>query len=135
MREFNLLINGRLTPGALSMNVINPATGEVLTSCPRADARQLDAAVQAAKAAFPAWSRQSTAARRTKIMAIADALEARVDELARLLTAEQGKPLKEAMGEIGGSAAVLRVLGALDLPSKILKEDAKEKIVEHRTPL
>jgi acyl-CoA reductase-like NAD-dependent aldehyde dehydrogenase len=135
MNEFHMIINGRAVPGAQTMNVINPATGEVLTSCPRADARQLDAAVQAAKAAFPAWSRQSTAARRAKIMAIADALEARVDELARLLTAEQGKPLKEAMGEIGGSAAILRILGALDLPSKILKEDAKEKIVEHRTPL
>jgi acyl-CoA reductase-like NAD-dependent aldehyde dehydrogenase len=135
MNEFHMIINGRAVPGAQTMNVINPATGEVLTSCPRADARQLDDAVQAAKAAFPAWSRQSTAARRAKIMAIADALEARTDELARLLTAEQGKPLKEAMGEIGGSAAILRILGALDLPSKILKEDAKEKIVEHRTPL
>jgi acyl-CoA reductase-like NAD-dependent aldehyde dehydrogenase len=135
MNAFNMIINGRAVPGAQTMNIINPATGEVLTTCPRADAAQLDAAVQAAKNAFPAWSRQSTAARRAKIMAIADALEARTDELARLLTAEQGKPLKEAMGEIGGSAAILRILGALDLPSKILKEDAKEKIIEHRTPL
>src|ERR1700677_803768 len=135
MNAFNMIINGRAVAGAQTMNIINPATGEVLTTCPRADAAQLDAAVQAAKAAFPAWSRQSTAARRAKIMAIADALEARTDEFARLLTAEQGKPLKEAMGEIGGSAAILRILGALDLPSKILKEDAKEKIIEHRTPL
>jgi acyl-CoA reductase-like NAD-dependent aldehyde dehydrogenase len=96
MKEFNLMINGRLTPGALSMDVINPATGEVLTTCPRADAKQLDIAVQAAKAAFPAWAKHSVSARRAKIMAIADGLEARMDELARLLTAEQGKPLREA---------------------------------------
>jgi len=135
MKEFNLLINGRLTPGALGMDVINPATGEVLTTCPRADAKQLDTAVQAAKAAFPGWARQSVAARRARIMAIADDLESRIDEFARLLTAEQGKPLREAMGEIGGSAAILRILAGLDLPAKVLLDNDKEKIVEHRTAL
>ena len=84
MKEFNLLINGRFTPGALTMDVINPATGKVLAISPRADAKQLDTAVQAAKAAFPAWSRLSVATRRAKIMAIADGVEARLDELARL---------------------------------------------------
>jgi acyl-CoA reductase-like NAD-dependent aldehyde dehydrogenase len=135
MKPFHLIINGRSVPGALTMDVINPATGDVLTQCPRADAKQLDTAVQAAKAAFPAWSRLSVDVRRAKIMAIADGLEARIDELARLLTAEQGKPLREAMGEIGGSAAILRILAALDLPAKVLMEDSKEKIIEHRTPL
>jgi acyl-CoA reductase-like NAD-dependent aldehyde dehydrogenase len=135
MKEFNLLINGRFTPGALTMDVINPATGAVFARSPRADAKQLDAAVQAAKAAFPAWSRLSVATRRAKIMAIADGVEARLDELARLLTAEQGKPLRDAMGEVGGAAAVLRILAALDLPDKVLLDDAKEKIIEHRTPL
>src|SRR5258705_11102640 len=135
MKEFNLLITGRLTPGALTMNVINPATGEAFAASPRADAKQLDAAVQAAKAAFPAWSRLDVAARRAKIMAIADGVEGRLDELARLLTAEQGKPLRDAMGEIGGAAAILRGLAALELPEKGLLEDAKEKIIENRAPL
>ncbi len=135
MKEFNLLINGRLTPGALTMNVVNPATGEAFAASPRADAKQLDAAVQAAKAAFPAWSRLNVAARRAKIMAIADGIEGRLDELARLLTAEQGKPLRDAMGEVGGAAAILRVLASLELPNKVLLDDAKEKIIEHRTHL
>jgi acyl-CoA reductase-like NAD-dependent aldehyde dehydrogenase len=135
MKPFHMIINGRQVQGALTMDVINPATGEVLATCPRADAKQLESAVQAAKAAFPAWAKLGVPARRAKIMAIADGLEARIDELARLLTAEQGKPLREAMGEIGGSAAILRILAALDLPTKVLMEDAKEKIVEHRTPL
>jgi acyl-CoA reductase-like NAD-dependent aldehyde dehydrogenase len=135
MKEFNLLINGRLIPGALTMNVINPATGEAFAASPRADAKQLDAAVQAAKAAFPAWSKLNVAARRAKIMAIADGVEGRLEELARLLTAEQGKPLRDAMGEIGGAAAILRILASLDLPNKVLLDDAKEKIIEHRTPL
>jgi acyl-CoA reductase-like NAD-dependent aldehyde dehydrogenase len=135
MKEFNLLINGRLTPGALTMNVVNPATGEAFAASPRADAKQLDAAVQAAKSAFPAWSKLKVAARRAKIMAIADGIEGRLDELARLLTAEQGKPLRDAMGEVGGAAAILRILASLELPNKVLLDDAKEKIIEHRTPL
>src|ERR1700728_3075316 len=135
MKPFHLIINGCSVPGALTMEVINPATGEVLTTCPRADAKQVEMAVQAAKAAFPAWSKQTVDARRAKIMAIADGLEARIDELARLLTAEQGKPLREAMVEIGGSVAILRTLAALDLPAKILFDNDKQKIIEHRPAL
>jgi acyl-CoA reductase-like NAD-dependent aldehyde dehydrogenase len=135
MKPFQLIINGRQVPGALTMDVINPATGEVLTTCPRADSEQVDLAVQSAKAAFPAWAKLGMAARRAKIMSIADGIEARKDELARLLTAEQGKPLREAFAEIGNAAAILRVLSAFDLPIKVLKENANEKVIEHRTPL
>jgi len=135
MQAYNLLINGRLVPGASTLDVINPATGEVLAVAPRADAAQLDEAVAAAKAAFPAWAALTMAARREKLFAIADALEARMDEFARLLTAEQGKPFADAMGEVGGSVYMLRILGALDLPNKILREDETQKIIEHRTPL
>ena len=53
---FRLLIDGELRDGAAQMEVINPATGAVLTECARADAVQLDEAVAAANAAFPAWS-------------------------------------------------------------------------------
>ncbi len=135
MSDYRLLINGQLTPGALSMDVLNPATGDVITSCPRADAAQLEAAVQAAKAAFPSWSKLTTETRRAKLFAIAASLEARLDEFARLLTTEQGKPLADATGEIGGAVAMLRILGSMELPTKILKEDENEKIVQHRTPL
>lgn len=135
MSDYRLLINGQLTQGAMSMDVLNPATGEVISQCPRADAAQAEAAVQAAKNAFPTWSKLPIETRRAKIFAIADSLEARLDEFARLLTTEQGKPLADATGEIGGAVAMLRILGSMELPSKILKEDEKEKIVEHRTPL
>src|ERR1700722_6644568 len=51
--EFNLLINGRLVPGAATFDVINPATEDLLAVCPRADLNQLNQPVAAAKAAFP----------------------------------------------------------------------------------
>ena len=100
---YKMLINGKLVDGAKTLDVINPATGDVLAACPRADEAQLNQAVAAAKAAFPAWSAPSFAERRKKLEAIADALEARADEFARLLTQEQGKPL--AAGDRRGHAA------------------------------
>ena len=56
MNDFRLLINGRLVKGTSTLDVINPATGRILTAAPRADQAQLDQAVAAAKTAFPAWS-------------------------------------------------------------------------------
>jgi acyl-CoA reductase-like NAD-dependent aldehyde dehydrogenase len=135
MKEFKLLIGGQLVSGASSMDVINPATGEVLVVCPRADEAQLNAAVAAAKAAFPAWAKVSIEQRREKLNAIANDMEARMDEFARLLTSEQGKPVPEAMMEMGGAVAMLRILSSFDLPVTVLQDDANEKVVQHRTPL
>jgi acyl-CoA reductase-like NAD-dependent aldehyde dehydrogenase len=56
MSDFRLLINGKLVEGAGTLDVINPATGRILTAAPRADRAQLDQAVAAAKTAFSAWS-------------------------------------------------------------------------------
>jgi hypothetical protein len=55
MRKFKLLINGKLVSGGARLDVINPATEEVLVEAPRADRAQLNEAIAAAKAAFPAW--------------------------------------------------------------------------------
>ena len=135
MGTFNLLINGSFTPGASTMKVINPATGEAVAECARADSKQLNEAVQAAKAAFPAWSGTDVAERREKLLAIANGLEARCEEFAKLLTAEQGKPLKDANEEIMGSVIIMRMLAALELPEKVLNEDETGKYIEHRSPL
>jgi acyl-CoA reductase-like NAD-dependent aldehyde dehydrogenase len=136
MSAYKLVINGRLVPGASTMKVINPATEEAVAECPRADEKQLNDAVAAAKAAFPAWSATSVQERRAKLMAIADGIEAQASELAALLTAEQGKPLGDAMGEVMGTVIMMRMLAALDLPEKkILGEDPGHIYFEHRKPL
>jgi acyl-CoA reductase-like NAD-dependent aldehyde dehydrogenase len=135
MREFRLLINGRLVPGVARLDVINPATEEVLAQAPRADRAQLDEAIAAAKAAFPAWSAKPVRERGALLAELADALEARRDEFARLLTLEQGKPLSEADWEMGFAVDVMRHYATLDLPDQVLKEDATRKIVRQQRPL
>jgi len=135
MSAYKLLIGGKLVPGATTLNVINPATEEGLAVAPRADRAQLDQAVAAAKAAFPAWSAKPIRERGALLVKLADGMEARQAELARLLTEEQGKPLPGAMGEIAAAIGRIRYFATLDLPSKVLKEDATQKVVEQHRPL
>src|SRR5271165_1130414 len=131
----SLLINGNLTPGDLEMQVLNPATEEVLASCPRASKRQLDEAVAAAKAAFPAWAATPIEHRRAAVVKMADIIEVNVGELARLLTSEQGKPLPDATREVMGMAAFFRYFGSLDLPMKVIESSGKRRVEAHRRPL
>ncbi len=130
-----LLINGELVPGAATMDVINPATGRPLTRCPRADLGQLNAAVAAAKAAFPAWSRRSWDDRKKLLIALAEALASQHEEFARLMTLEQGKPLDQARYEIGGAIAMIHAFTQMKIEPKVLREDAAHKIVQLRAPL
>ena len=115
MSDYQLLIDGKLVAGDQTMPVLNPASEEVLEQCPRASKNQLDAAVAAAKAAFPAWAATPIEERRKLVIQMADAIEANANELARLLTSEQGKPLADATGEVLGMAAFFRYLGSLCL--------------------
>jgi acyl-CoA reductase-like NAD-dependent aldehyde dehydrogenase len=95
----------------------------------------LDQAVAAAKAAFPAWAAKPIRERGALIVKIADTLEAHRAEFTRLLTEEQGKPLAESEYEMTAAIGRLRYFATLDLPPRLLKEDATQKIVEERTPL
>lgn len=74
MADYKLLIGGQLVAGDAVMDVINPATEEVLAVCPRASEAQLDAAVAAGKAAFPAWAHTPIAERRAMLLKLADGL-------------------------------------------------------------
>ena len=133
--RFKLLIDGELVPGDAEMDVINPATGEVLDVCPRASERQLDQAVDAANSAFAAWARTSSAARAALLVKLADALSARAEEFSRLLTQEQGKPLSEATAEIAYAEAFIRHFSTLSLQPRRIESGESRRIDVFRRPL
>jgi acyl-CoA reductase-like NAD-dependent aldehyde dehydrogenase len=135
MGEFKMLIDGKLEDGDQSMDVINPATAQAFAQAPRASKAQLDRAVAAAKAAFPAWSQTPIAERKAKLAAIADVIQANAADLARILTQEQGKPIGDATGEVYGAAAFFRYFTMLDLPVKVLDDSDARKVEVHRRPL
>ena len=134
-REFRLLIGGRLVPGASSFEVINPATEQVVAACPKADLAQLNQAVAAAKAAFPAWAATPLAERSRLLVQLSEAIGANMGELAPLLTQEQGKPLGGAQYEIGGASAIVRVFAGMQLPETVLRDTPEARIVRQRAPL
>ncbi|MGA0603999.1 aldehyde dehydrogenase family protein [Caulobacter sp. KR2-114] len=135
MEDFKLLIGGALEAGDSTMDVINPATEAVLAQAPRASKAQLDKAVAAAKAAFPAWSATPIEERKKALLAIADAIQNNAAELARLLTQEQGKPIGDATGEVYGAAAFFRYFTALDLPVKVIDDSPNRRVEQRRRPL
>ncbi|MEQ9145199.1 MAG: aldehyde dehydrogenase family protein [Parvibaculaceae bacterium] len=135
MSAFKLLINGEMVDGDQTMEVINPATEQPVATCARASEAQLNAAVAAAKAAFPGWAATPIDERKKAVNAIADAIEAHGEELARLLVQEQGKPLGDAMGEVFGTAAFFRYFTTLDLPVKVLDDSEGRRVEAHRKPL
>jgi acyl-CoA reductase-like NAD-dependent aldehyde dehydrogenase len=133
--DYGLLIDGTLVEGASTLDVINPATGRLLSTAPRADADQAERAIAAAKRAFPAWSKLAFAERRVYLEKLAAAFDARSEEFARLLTQEQGKPLDQARYEVMGTIAALSYFAGQALSPRTLRETADERIIEQRYPL
>ncbi|MEK4564259.1 NAD-dependent succinate-semialdehyde dehydrogenase [Alkalihalobacillus sp. FSL R5-0424] len=105
----NFYINGEWIGEELEKtDVYNPATGEVVDQVPKGGEREAKAAVDAAHGAFPEWAAK-TAYERSELLEKWHALiEEHQDELARTMTEEQGKPLKEATGEIAYSNAFIK---------------------------
>ncbi len=108
-------INGQwVTPhGTETIDVLNPSTEETVATLPLGTAEDVDDAVAAAKAAFPAWSQTTTEERASYLDKIAAGLEARADELARIISQEVGMPLKAS-----------RIIQA-GLPNRTFKSYAK----------
>lgn len=82
------------------MDVLNPATEEVVESVPSAGPEDVDRAVQAAARAFPQWRETDAEARGAKLRKLAELVKANRKELGETLTKEQGKPAMEAAGEV-----------------------------------
>jgi succinate-semialdehyde dehydrogenase/glutarate-semialdehyde dehydrogenase len=124
----DLYINGAFVPSQVGkrFDVTNPADGSVVGSVPDADVADTDAAIAAAHAAFPVWRAMHAKDRAKLINTLANLIDQNTDNLARLLTAEQGKPLSEAKSEISAGPRNLqwfaeegrRVLGEYGIPHK-----------------
>jgi acyl-CoA reductase-like NAD-dependent aldehyde dehydrogenase len=134
MSDYALVIDGQPVAAIDTFGVIDPATGEVFADCPDCSQAQLDVAMETAERAFRSWSRDETA-RREALVACADVLAGHTATLGRLLTREQGKPLKDAIGEVAGAAFWLRHTATLPLPVETLHEDDDQRIELRRKPI
>jgi len=137
MRRWSLLIGGRQVEAEGFQDVINPSTGGVVGAMPVATAVDLEAAVAAASSAFLKWRDAADTERAEACRAVARTIEANSEELARLLTLEQGKPLN-GLGsrfEIGGAVAWTRHTSELSLPPEVLQDSPEGRVELHRKPI
>ena len=135
MNHYDMLIDGKLVGGDATMDVVNPATEQVFATVSRASEAQAEQAIQAAKRAFPAWSKTPIEERRKCHEKLADLVAENADNLARLLTQEQGKPLPEAQGEMAWTEGYLRHYATLDIPTRVIQDDEQGFIELRRKPL
>ena len=138
MGLYELIIDGEKVSTEQSFPVINPATEEVVAECPLATEGHLNQAVAAAKKAFASWSQTSWSERQDALMKVAGILEQHSEELATILTEEQGKPVTVMGGslfEMGGAVAWARATASMELPVEVLQDDDQARIELHRKPL
>ena len=133
--DFSLLIDGAAASSSSSLDVINPATGQVFARCPAAGRGELDRAVAAARRAFPAWRDMSYAQRAERIHRLCESLKQHQDELARLLTMEQGKPLSQAKDEITRAATQSEGMTKIPIEPEVLEDNAQRRIELQWFPL
>jgi len=93
-------LNGAWVDAATHFDVTNPADGHTITSVPNQGADAAALAITAAQAAFPGWAAKTGKERSQLMRKWFDLIVANADDLARLMTAEQGKPVAEAKGEV-----------------------------------
>lgn len=127
------IIDGKAVPGSgtESRTILNPSTGEALAEVTESSLADVDAAVAAAKAAFPAWAARTPGARSEMLHQLVAVIEENIDELARLETLDAGKPTTVSRGdELPGIAAALRHFAGA---ARALSAQAAGEFVENNT--
>jgi acyl-CoA reductase-like NAD-dependent aldehyde dehydrogenase len=130
-----MTVGGMSVPGANTMPVEDPAQGTPFAEAPRCDRDDLRAAVAAASAAFPGWAACDEDDRRSVLLACGAALLAGRDEIADLLTAEQGKPLRDARAEVDLAAHWFAHSAELSLRPERLVDEPATQVSLTRVPI
>ncbi len=133
--DYVMTIDGKAVPGEATMDVVNPATGEPFATAPDCSKAQLDAAVAAAKTAFKTWRRTPIAERQAMVAKAGDLLLVHADEMARLFTREQGRPVEAAKQEIQGAGMWMKAVAQMTPPVHVSEDSATQFIETRYVPL
>jgi len=132
-----LIIDGEKLSSERTFDVKNPSTGKIVGHAQDASIQDLDRAVNAANIAFEKWSELSSYDLKTYCQKVTEKITEYSEEIAVLITQEQGKPLNGlgSRWEMGGAAAWAGYTSDLELPVKILQDDEDAHIELHRKPI
>jgi aldehyde dehydrogenase (NAD+) len=134
-QAYSNLIDGEMVTTAKTLEVINPATEEVIGNVPACGKEELDRAVAAARRAFGSWKKTPQEERQKVVQGIAAAIKENADELFRLLTSEQGKPHHQAQMEIFGAAGLAAAQSTLKIDEVINQDDGERLSRTRRVPV
>lgn len=137
MNETPMIIGGRKVRARNYFAVNNPATSEIVALAPNASPEDLQSAVSAAQNAYRSWSQQSDSQLVEACISVSRKIESHSEELAKLVTLEQGKPLN-GMGsrwEVGAAQVWAQSTAMLSLSPEVIQQDDKGRIELTRKPL
>jgi acyl-CoA reductase-like NAD-dependent aldehyde dehydrogenase len=137
MESYDALLASIASESGETRTMLDPATGTAIGEAPVHTVEDLEQAIAAAQAAQPAWAALGHDARSAALLKAADAVERSAEELAHLLSREQGKPLngRNARFEVGGCAAWLRAAATTPLEAETLVDDGETYAELHYKPI
>ena len=137
METYDSLLAAITPSGGETRDVIDPATGELIGTAPVQGIEDLEAAIDRAEAAQPAWAALADDERSAYLHRAADAITASAEALAELLSREQGKPLNgpNARFEVGGCEVWTRTAADTPLPVEVLVDDESGRAEMHYRPI
>ncbi len=133
--RYAMTVNGKSMLSDEQQKAVNPATEETICSFPLASPEHLDAAVSAARAAFPAWRDRPINERQALVSKLGDLIEQNYEAFVNLLITEQGKGRAGAEWEIGGSIHWLREIAKQSLPDEVVSDKGDEQIITRYVPI
>ncbi|RJT94493.1 aldehyde dehydrogenase family protein [Arthrobacter frigidicola] len=137
MKTYDALLASITRQSGPTRTILDPATGEAVGEAPVHTVENLEAAISAAEAAQPAWAALGHEARSEALLKAADAIDRSAEELANLLSREQGKPLSgpNARSEVGACSAWLRAAATTELEPQTVADDGETFAQIHYRPI
>jgi acyl-CoA reductase-like NAD-dependent aldehyde dehydrogenase len=132
--EFSMTIGGNAWPSSAAIEVVDPATGQRFASAPNATSSDVDVAVEVSAGAFARWAADSDL-RADALRTAAKVIDAASEELGRLTTLEQGKPINAAIGEARATAGFFFDMAEVRPSNDLFRDDAVSMAKVTRRPL
>lgn len=133
--HLQMTIDGKQVDSPRRLDVIDPATNASFTTVPDCTRAQLEEAIAAAQRAFTSWSATPGDQRRALVTAFIEHVVKHADELADLITREQGKPLAKSRSEINSAVFFSRGYAAVDMQHEVLRDTPEQHVEVRRRPL
>jgi aldehyde dehydrogenase (NAD+) len=133
--DYVMTIDGKSVTSSRTIDVINPADGKAFAKAPDCSKEQLDLAVESAKKAFKSWRNTPIAERQAMVRKAGEKLLAAAEELGRLFTREQGRPVDAAKQEIQGAGMWMMGVSQMTPPVHVSEDSATQHIETRYVPL